>query len=121
SGAPGYVMSTLLNGMSFVEGWEQNFFISKWSMHQLLIECPSIYELMANPDFDWEHTPFLEIWRQQDKDRSSDVILESYSPEESIRICTDALSSNMVNSENIVSSTDQINFLDQFKRKWKRM
>ncbi|KAH7569555.1 hypothetical protein JRO89_XS06G0185200 [Xanthoceras sorbifolium] len=35
-GAPGYIMSTLLNGMSFVEGWEQNFFISKWSMHQLV-------------------------------------------------------------------------------------
>lgn len=36
TGAPGYVTSTFLNGMSFVEGWEQNFFISKWSMHQLV-------------------------------------------------------------------------------------
>ncbi|XP_048228883.1 lecithin-cholesterol acyltransferase-like 4 isoform X2 [Ricinus communis] len=35
-GAPGYIASTFLNGMSFVEGWEQNFFISKWSMHQLV-------------------------------------------------------------------------------------
>ncbi|KAI8524662.1 hypothetical protein RHMOL_Rhmol13G0165300 [Rhododendron molle] len=35
-GAPGYVTSTFVNGMSFVEGWEQNFFISKWSMHQLV-------------------------------------------------------------------------------------
>ncbi|KAM1909420.1 hypothetical protein ACFX13_038176 [Malus domestica] len=36
SGAPGYVTSTFLNGMSFVDGWEHNFFISKWSMHQLV-------------------------------------------------------------------------------------
>lgn len=36
TGAPGYIASTFLNGMSFVEGWEQNFFISKWSMHQLV-------------------------------------------------------------------------------------
>ncbi|TYJ13393.1 hypothetical protein E1A91_A10G049100v1 [Gossypium mustelinum] len=35
-GAPGYIASTFLNGVSFVEGWEQNFFISKWSMHQLI-------------------------------------------------------------------------------------
>lgn len=71
------------------------------SMFQL-IECPSIYELMANPDFHWEHTPLLEIWRQRDKDGSSGVILESYSPGESIPICTEALSGNMVNSEYIV-------------------
>lgn len=37
SGAPGYITSTLLNGMSFVNGWEQNFFVSKWSMHQLVM------------------------------------------------------------------------------------
>lgn len=36
AGVPGCANSTLLNGMSFVEGWEQNFFISKWSMHQLV-------------------------------------------------------------------------------------
>ncbi|PWA90385.1 DNAse I-like superfamily protein [Artemisia annua] len=42
-GAPGYVTSTLMNGMSFVSSWEAYFFVSKWSMHQLLIECPSIF------------------------------------------------------------------------------
>jgi len=97
-GAPGYVTSTFLNGMSFVEGWEQNFFISKWSMHQLLIECPSIYELMGCLDFHWQHIPALEIWREkQDSDGNSRLILESYSPEESIEIFKEALSSNTVN------------------------
>uniref|UniRef100_A0A0E0DIC4 Lecithin-cholesterol acyltransferase-like 4 n=1 Tax=Oryza meridionalis TaxID=40149 RepID=A0A0E0DIC4_9ORYZ len=36
-GAPGYITTSLLNGMSFVEGWESRFFISKWSMQQLII------------------------------------------------------------------------------------
>jgi len=36
AGAPGSTNSTFLNGMSFVEGWEQNIYISKWSMHQLV-------------------------------------------------------------------------------------
>ncbi|XP_052202136.1 lecithin-cholesterol acyltransferase-like 4 [Diospyros lotus] len=94
-GAPGYIASTFLNGMSFVEGWEQNFFISKWSMHQLLIECPSIFELMACCDFRWEHNPTLEIWRQKyDTDGNYSVTLESYSAEESISVFTEALSSN---------------------------
>lgn len=96
-GAPGYVCSTMLNGCSFVEGWEQNFFISKWSMHQLLIECPSIYELMACPKFHWQNPPRLEIWREKhDDDRKSLVLLESYAPEESITIYEKSLSSNTV-------------------------
>ncbi|XP_059437332.1 lecithin-cholesterol acyltransferase-like 4 [Corylus avellana] len=97
-GAPGYVTSTFLNGMSFVEGWEQNFFISKWSMHQLLIECPSIYELMGCLNFQWQHIPLLEIWREKlDKDGNSHIILESYPPAESIEIFKEALSANTVN------------------------
>ncbi|KAK6154804.1 hypothetical protein DH2020_009052 [Rehmannia glutinosa] len=96
-GAPGYITSTFLNGASFVDGWEQNFFISKWSMQQLLIECPSIYELMACLDFKWEHVPLLEIWRQKcDTDGNSTIMLESYSPAEAIPIFMEALSINKV-------------------------
>ncbi|KAF3450013.1 hypothetical protein FNV43_RR06092 [Rhamnella rubrinervis] len=98
-GAPGYIMSALLNGVSFVDGWEQNFFISKWSMHQLLIECPSIYELMASVDFHWEHIPLLEIWREKLDDGNSSIILESYPPVETVGIFKEALSSNKVNYE----------------------
>ncbi|KAI4306379.1 hypothetical protein L6164_029661 [Bauhinia variegata] len=99
-GAPGYVNSTFLNGMSFVEGWEQNFFISKWSMHQLLIECPSIYELMGHSDFNWQHIPLLELWREKhDSDGKSRMILESYPLEESTEIFKEALASNKVNHD----------------------
>ncbi|CAO2822635.1 unnamed protein product [Amaranthus hypochondriacus] len=100
-GAPGYVTSTMLNGCSFVEGWEQNFFISKWSMHQLLIECPSIYELMACPNFQWKNPPRLEIWREKhDVDGNSFIMLEPYTPKESISIIEESLSSNTV-SDNL--------------------
>ncbi|XP_054803359.1 lecithin-cholesterol acyltransferase-like 4 [Prosopis cineraria] len=103
-GAPGYVNSTFLNGMSFVEGWEQNFFISKWSMHQLLIECPSLYELMGCPGFHWENIPVLELWREKhdcDGKHNSDgkphIILESYHPEHSVEIIKESLATNKVN------------------------
>lgn len=85
-----------------MEGWEQNFFIRKWSMHQLLIECPSIYELMACPDFQWQHMPLLEIWREKhDGNGNPNVILESYPPEKSVEIFEEALSSNTVNYDGV--------------------
>ncbi|EPS72243.1 lecithine cholesterol acyltransferase-like protein, partial [Genlisea aurea] len=94
-GAPGYITSTLLNGASFVEGWEENFFIKKWSMHQLLIECPSIYELMPSSDFKWEQTPFLEIWKKKlDSNGNPCVMLESYSSSEAIPVLAEALVTN---------------------------
>ncbi|KAL0363734.1 UNVERIFIED_CONTAM: Lecithin-cholesterol acyltransferase-like 4 [Sesamum calycinum] len=63
----------------------------------MLIECPSIYELMACLDFKWEHIPRLEIWRQKcDDDGNSRVMLESYPPAESIPILMEALSVNKV-------------------------
>ncbi|KAJ1433735.1 Lecithin:cholesterol/phospholipid:diacylglycerol acyltransferase [Sesbania bispinosa] len=97
-GAPGCINYTFLNGMSFVDGWEQNLFISKWSMHQLLIECPSIYELMGCPDFHWQHIPLLELWRErQHPDGKSRIILESYPPRDSIEIFKQALVNNTVN------------------------
>ncbi|KAG8066267.1 hypothetical protein GUJ93_ZPchr0004g38953 [Zizania palustris] len=96
-GAPGYITTSLLNGMSFVEGWESNFFISKWSMQQLLIECPSIYELLANSSFQWEDTPFLQIWREKvDGNGEKSAILESYEPDEAIKMIREALSKHEI-------------------------
>lgn len=62
-----------------------------------LIECPSIYELMACPDFKWQHRPLLELWREkQGCDGNPGVILESYPPIESIKVFKEALLSNTV-------------------------
>lgn len=101
-GAPGYITSTLLNGCSFVEGWQQNFFITKWSMHQLLIECPSIYELMACPNFKWKNAPCLNIWKKnQDSKGEPNIMLECYHCLEAISIFKDALANNMVNYDGV--------------------
>ena len=131
TGAPGYINSGLLNGMSFVEGWQSNFFISKWTMQQLvcfiacpsisiyvhvvtmilsfekelkvgfpfqLIECPSIYELLANSTFNWEDTPLLQIWRESlDDNGKKSALLESYGPAEAINMIAKALSKHEVN------------------------
>lgn len=101
-GAPGYVTSTLLNGMSFVDGWEAYFFVSKWSFHQLLIECPSIYELMACLDYEWEHVPLLQIWKQiQDGNGNSTPMLETFTPIEAVSIFTQALSCNELSFDGV--------------------
>ncbi|XP_051126173.1 lecithin-cholesterol acyltransferase-like 4 [Andrographis paniculata] len=101
-GAPGYVTSSLFNGMTFAEGWEQNFFVSKWSMHQLLVECPSVYELMGCFEFKWDHPPLLEIWRQKcDSNGNSRVILESHPPDELVPIFIEALSANKVTVDGV--------------------
>ncbi|XP_042390806.1 lecithin-cholesterol acyltransferase-like 4 isoform X1 [Zingiber officinale] len=94
-GAPGYITTSLLNGMSFVEGWEGNFFITKWSMQQLLIECPSIYELMARPNFSWDVVPLLQLWKEKHDDSGTPgTLLESYEPLEAISLINEALAKN---------------------------
>ncbi|CAI5472950.1 unnamed protein product [Closterium sp. Yama58-4] len=65
-GAPGFIMDTLLTGVEFLKGWQKSLFISKWTMHQLMVECPSVYELMADYDFHWGgQKPELRVVRRQ--------------------------------------------------------
>ncbi|PPR85732.1 hypothetical protein GOBAR_AA34962 [Gossypium barbadense] len=69
-------------------------FRGKWSF---LIECPSIYELMACPHFHWQHIPLLEIWMEKEGcDGYPRTILESYRPGNCIDIFKEALSGNTV-------------------------
>ncbi|KAM6577399.1 hypothetical protein CsatB_029236 [Cannabis sativa] len=93
-GAPGCINDSLLTGLQFVEGLESFFFVSRWTMHQLLIECPSIYEMLANPDFNWKRQPLIHVWRKQSKDDETSVELESFDPVESINLFEDALRKN---------------------------
>lgn len=37
TGAPGCINDSILTGMQFVDGFESFFFVSRWSMHQLVI------------------------------------------------------------------------------------
>ncbi|KAK4742421.1 hypothetical protein SAY87_000422 [Trapa incisa] len=72
-------------------------YVKSWiaiAAHFKLIERPSIYELMACPDFDWQHLPALEIWRKKQDKEDCHIVLESYNPSESIDIFKEVLSDN---------------------------
>lgn len=94
-GAPGCINDSLLTGLQFVEGFESYFFVSRWTMHQLLVECPSIYEMLPNPDFKWKKQPQILVWQKQSEDgESSSVRLGLYGPLESVSLFEEALKHN---------------------------
>ncbi|KAG0564382.1 hypothetical protein M758_8G102500 [Ceratodon purpureus] len=94
-GAPGFIMDCLLTGVEFVKGWQRELFVAKWSMHQLLIECPSVYELIASPHFDWSEPPELRLWRKQAEENGKEnVKLESFGPRENLEVMMAALEEN---------------------------
>ncbi|XP_019182283.1 PREDICTED: phospholipase A(1) LCAT3-like [Ipomoea nil] len=101
-GAPGYINDSLLTGVQFVEGFESYFFVSRWTIHQLLVECPSVYEMLANPDFKWQKQPEIRVWRKKTIDEDGDgdgdtvIELESYGPKESLIVFEEALKDNEV-------------------------
>lgn len=98
-GAPGCINDSLLTGLQFVEGCESYFFVSRWTMHQLLVECPSIYEMLPNSDFNWKQQPQIKVWcKKADKEeKNSSVKLEIYGPSESITLFEEALKHNELN------------------------
>ncbi|XP_009361579.2 phospholipase A(1) LCAT3 [Pyrus x bretschneideri] len=96
-GAPGCINDSLLTGLQFVEGLESYFFVSRWTMHQLLVECPSIYEMLANPKFNWKRRPEIQVWRNNSTEGETLVDLESYGPIESIPLFEEALIHNELN------------------------
>ncbi|KAB2019052.1 hypothetical protein ES319_D08G272700v1 [Gossypium barbadense] len=93
-GAPGCINDALLTGLQFIEGFEAYFFVSRWTMHQLLVECPSVYEMLPNPYFSWKMQPQINVWRGHTEDGETSVKLESYSPIESISLFKEALRHN---------------------------
>lgn len=60
------------------------------------MECPSIYEMLPNIDFDWKKKPQIQVWRKQSKDGETSVELESYGPDECVTLFEEALKSNEV-------------------------
>ncbi|KAI3459118.1 hypothetical protein Pfo_015781 [Paulownia fortunei] len=96
-GAPGCINDSILTGMQFVEGFESYFFVSRWSMHQLLVECPSVYEMLPNPDFNWKKQPEIQVWRKHSNDGETSVGLESYGRNECVTLFEEALKNNELN------------------------
>ena len=61
------------------------------------VECLSIYELLANPNFQWKDTPLLQIWRENlDDNGKKNALLESYEPADAIKMIEKALSKHEV-------------------------
>lgn len=93
---------------------DTNFFPSLFQ----LLECPSIYELMACLDYKWEHVPLLEIWKKRcDSDGNSTTVLETYPPVEAIPIFMEALSTNQVSHKfdaDVVVYDASIFFIQRF-------
>ncbi|KAI3977809.1 hypothetical protein MKX01_040554 [Papaver californicum] len=96
-GAPGCINDTLLTGLQFLEGFENYFFVSRWAMHQLLVECPSIYEMLPNPEFKWKKQPQIQVWQKQSQNNETSVKLETYGPKESVTLFEEALKDNELN------------------------
>lgn len=94
-GAPGCINDALLTGLQFIEGFESYFFVGRWTMHQLVIECPSIYEMLPNPGFGWKEIPKIQVWRKVSMDEDESFVkLESYGPLESPTVFEGALRHN---------------------------
>ncbi|XP_020572898.1 phospholipase A(1) LCAT3 [Phalaenopsis equestris] len=92
-GAPGCINDSLLTGLQFIYGFKSFFFVSRWTMHQLLVECPSIYEMLPNPAFKWKEQPMIQVWRKYTEGDES-VKLEVYKLLESFDLFRGALRDN---------------------------
>lgn len=92
-GAPGCINDSLLTGLQFVYGFKSFFFVSRWTMHQLLVECPSLYEMLPNPEFNWKEHPLIQVWR---KDTMGDESVKSevYKSTECIDLFKEVLRDN---------------------------
>jgi len=101
-GAPGCINDSLLTGLQFVYGFESFFFVSRWAMHQLLVECPSIYEMLPNLNFNWKEKPTIQVWRKN-PEKDGAVELVQYEASDCVYLFEEALRSNENTQENCVS------------------
>jgi pimeloyl-ACP methyl ester carboxylesterase len=92
-GAPGCINDSLLTGLQFVYGFESFFFVSRWAMHQLLVECPSIYEMLPNRNFNWTEKPTIQVWRKN-PEKDGTVELVQYEASDCVSLFEEALRNN---------------------------
>ncbi|XP_074556636.1 phospholipase A(1) LCAT3-like [Curcuma longa] len=60
-----------------------------------LVECPSIYGLLPNPDFKLKNQPMIQVWRKLTEDNGV-VKLEEYDSSTCISLFEEALKNNEV-------------------------
>lgn len=64
-----------------------------------LIECPSVYEMLPNPEYRWKKQPEIQVWQKRSKDGDIFVNLESFGPTENVALFEEALRDNEVPSD----------------------
>jgi len=64
-------------------------------MHQLLVECPSIYEMLPNLNFNLKEKPTIHVWRKN-PEKDGAVELVQYEASDCVYLFEEALRSNEV-------------------------
>ena len=60
-----------------------------------LVECPSIYEMLPNLNFNWKEKPTIQVWRKNpEKDGTVELVL--YEASECVSLFEEALRNNEV-------------------------
>ena len=68
-----------------------------------LVECPSIYEMLASLGFNWHAQPHIQVWQKSSVDGETSVNLKSYGPTDSIALFEEALRNNEVLCFSLIS------------------
>jgi phospholipase A1 len=69
--------------------------IKACSGYMQLVECPSIYEMLPNPDFKWKDKPIIQVWRKNpEKDGMVELVL--YEATDCVSLFEEALRNNEV-------------------------
>jgi hypothetical protein len=63
-----------------------------------LVECPSIYEMLPNPEFKWREKPIIQVWRK-DPEKDGIVELVQYEATDCVSLFEEALRNNEVDSK----------------------
>jgi len=58
-----------------------------------LVECPSIYEMLPNPEFKWREKPIIQVWRK-DPEKDGIVELVQYEATDCVSLFEEALRNN---------------------------
>lgn len=70
-----------------------------------LVECPSIYEMLANLGFKWHAQPQIQVWKKSSVNGKTSVDLKSYDPIDSIALFEEALRNNEVLTFSLITDS----------------
>eukprot|EP01024_Parvocaulis_polyphysoides_P045095 TRINITY_DN4199_c0_g1_i1.p1 TRINITY_DN4199_c0_g1~~TRINITY_DN4199_c0_g1_i1.p1 ORF type:complete len:261 (+),score=29.91 TRINITY_DN4199_c0_g1_i1:85-783(+) len=118
-------MNALINGASFVTGWEAYFFVKRETFLQMCIESPSMYEMLPEKwigDDKSQIVPQVELWIKQQNGKPK---YETYNLEEFQGLQAKVLDGNQVSSgKNKIDLSQNLScwkYADQTKKSWEQI